>query len=98
MLILISYIKCHFSQNSENTHNRFYPDNDDMFENASLFQNERHCATFYFPKLLIVGLIWIAAIVVSSWQEYNELQDPTYNYRVDAGNFLVSMTNTFPVC
>lgn len=52
-------------------------------------QNKRRFATFYAPKLVIVGLIWIAAVTLSSWQEYNELRDPTYNYRLDTGNFLV---------
>ena len=53
------------------------------------FQNKRLFATFYAPKLIIVGLIWITAVTLSSWQEYNELRDPTYNYRLDTGNFLV---------
>ena len=49
-------------------------------------------ATFYLPKFLLVGLVWLAAITLSSWQEYNELHDPTYNYRLDTGNFLVCFT------
>jgi hypothetical protein len=57
------------------------------------FQNERHFAKFYLPKLVIVGLIWISAVTLSSWQEYNELQDPTYNYKLDTGNFLVSVAS-----
>ncbi|XP_064629760.1 transmembrane protein 181-like isoform X2 [Lineus longissimus] len=51
-------------------------------------QNERHFVKFYLPKLVIVGLIWISAVTLSSWQVYNELQDPTYNYKLDTGNFL----------
>ena len=40
--------------------------------------------------MFIVGLMWFCVVMLASWQEYNELQDPTYNYRLDAGNFLVS--------
>jgi len=51
-------------------------------------QNKRLFLTFYVPKIVIVGLIWFASVILASWQEYNELQDPTYNYRLDTGNFL----------
>ena len=54
------------------------------------FQNKRKFATFYLPKLVIVGLIWIASVVMATWLVYNELRDPTYNYRLDTGNFFVS--------
>ncbi|ELU00224.1 hypothetical protein CAPTEDRAFT_100629 [Capitella teleta] len=50
--------------------------------------NKRRFTTFYLPKILLVGLVWFAAITLSSWQEFNELRDPTYNYRLDTGNFL----------
>ncbi|XP_041355205.1 transmembrane protein 181-like isoform X2 [Gigantopelta aegis] len=51
-------------------------------------QTDRRFLRFYLPKLLIVGLMWIAAVTLASWQEYNELQDPTYYYRLDTNNFL----------
>uniref|UniRef100_A0A6M2CPK5 Putative transmembrane protein n=1 Tax=Rhipicephalus microplus TaxID=6941 RepID=A0A6M2CPK5_RHIMP len=50
-------------------------------------QNERRFATFYLPKLLVVGMLWTAAFVLASWQRYNELRDPTYNYKVDTQGF-----------
>ena len=58
-----------------------------------VFQNKRKFATFYFPKLIIVGLIWMASVVMATWLVYNELRDPTYNYRLDTGNFFVSGSN-----
>ncbi|XP_052089158.1 transmembrane protein 181-like [Mytilus californianus] len=51
-------------------------------------QTDRRFVKFYIPKLLIVGLIWISAVTLSSWQEYNEIQDPTYYYRLDTTNFM----------
>ncbi|KAL3881385.1 hypothetical protein ACJMK2_027833 [Sinanodonta woodiana] len=51
-------------------------------------QTDRRFWKFYFPKLLIVGMIWISAVTLASWQEYNELQDPTYFYRLDTTNFI----------
>ncbi|XP_069103871.1 transmembrane protein 181-like isoform X1 [Argopecten irradians] len=51
-------------------------------------QTDRRFAKFYLPKLIIVGLIWITAVTLASWQGYNELQDPTYYYRLDTTNFM----------
>ncbi|KAL5010749.1 hypothetical protein ScPMuIL_013054 [Solemya velum] len=51
-------------------------------------QTNRRFGSFYLPKLIVVGLIWITAVTLASWQEYNELQDPTYYYRLDASNFI----------
>ncbi|XP_063773714.1 transmembrane protein 181 isoform X2 [Pseudophryne corroboree] len=50
-------------------------------------QGERKCMTFYLPKLFIVGLLWLASVTLGIWQTVNELHDPTYQYRVDTGNF-----------
>ncbi|XP_053150232.1 transmembrane protein 181 isoform X4 [Hemicordylus capensis] len=50
-------------------------------------QGERKCLTFYFPKFLIVGLLWLASVALGIWQTVNELHDPTYQYGVDASNF-----------
>eukprot|EP00058_Branchiostoma_floridae_P005118 XP_002590606.1 hypothetical protein BRAFLDRAFT_83753 [Branchiostoma floridae] len=52
-------------------------------------QYERRFMTFYVPKVMIVGLLWISAVTLASWQEYNELQDPTYQYKVDTVNFTI---------
>ncbi|OCT77958.1 transmembrane protein 181 isoform X1 [Xenopus laevis] len=50
-------------------------------------QGERKCLTFYLPKLFIVGLLWLASVTLGIWQTVNELHDPTYQYKVDTGNF-----------
>ncbi|KAM8953634.1 transmembrane protein 181 isoform 2-T2 [Pelodytes ibericus] len=50
-------------------------------------QGERKCLTFYLPKFFIVGLLWLASVTLGIWQTVNELRDPTYQYRVDTGNF-----------
>ncbi|KAI5938471.1 Transmembrane protein 181 [Manis javanica] len=50
-------------------------------------QGERKCLTFYLPKFLIVGLLWLASVTLGIWQTVNELHDPMYQYRVDTGNF-----------
>ncbi|XP_075869619.1 transmembrane protein 181 isoform X1 [Nelusetta ayraudi] len=50
-------------------------------------QGERKCLTFYLPKLVIVGLLWLSAVTLGIWQTVNELQDPTYRYKVDIVNF-----------
>ena len=59
-----------------------------------MFQVKRRFATFYMPKLVVVGLLWLAAVILSSWQEFNELHDPTYNYRVDTDSFKVGICHT----
>lgn len=46
---------------------------------------------FYLPKIIVVGVLWISAIILSTWQKYNELQDPTYNHNIDASSFYVSL-------
>uniref|UniRef100_A0A671STT8 Transmembrane protein 181-like n=1 Tax=Sinocyclocheilus anshuiensis TaxID=1608454 RepID=A0A671STT8_9TELE len=53
-------------------------------------QGDRRFLTFYLPKLLIVGLLWLSAVTLGIWQTVNELQDPTYQYNVDIQNFQVS--------
>jgi len=63
-----------------------------------LFQNERRFLTFYLPKLLLVGLIWISAVVMATWQKINELQDPTYSYKLDTANFNVSYYTLIVSC
>uniref|UniRef100_A0A673HNZ5 Transmembrane protein 181 n=1 Tax=Sinocyclocheilus rhinocerous TaxID=307959 RepID=A0A673HNZ5_9TELE len=50
-------------------------------------QGDRRFLTFYLPKLLIVGLLWLSAVTLGIWQTVNELQDPTYQYNVDIQNF-----------
>ncbi|XP_023146334.1 transmembrane protein 181 isoform X1 [Amphiprion ocellaris] len=50
-------------------------------------QGERKFLTFYLPKLIIVGLLWLSAVTLGIWQTVNELQDPTYLYKMDIANF-----------
>uniref|UniRef100_A0A8C3DJC5 Transmembrane protein 181 n=1 Tax=Corvus moneduloides TaxID=1196302 RepID=A0A8C3DJC5_CORMO len=50
-------------------------------------QGERKCLTFYLPKFFIVGLLWLASVTLGIWQTVYEVHDPTYQYRVDTGNF-----------
>ncbi|KAJ8917991.1 hypothetical protein NQ315_011444 [Exocentrus adspersus] len=54
-----------------------------------LRQNERHFLTFYLPKLFVVAMLWFPAVILSTWQRVNELQDPTYNHTVDTSNFYI---------
>lgn len=56
-----------------------------------LRQNERKFVTFYLPKLIVIMPMWLCAIVLATWEKYNELRDPTYNHFVDTGNFQVMM-------
>ncbi|CAG9836454.1 unnamed protein product [Diabrotica balteata] len=54
-----------------------------------LRQNERHFLTFYLPKVFIVAMLWFPAIILSTWDRINELEDPTYNHVVDTSNFYI---------
>lgn len=54
-----------------------------------LRQNERKFLTFYLPKLIVILPMWLCAIVLATWEKYNELRDPTYNHFVDTGNYQV---------
>ncbi|XP_039260920.2 transmembrane protein 181-like isoform X2 [Styela clava] len=49
--------------------------------------DRRRFSTFYLPKLIICSLLWLAAVTLGSWQQYNELRDPTYQYKLDITNF-----------
>jgi hypothetical protein len=35
-------------------------------------------------------MLWISAITMATWQKFNELQDPTYSYKLDTRNFNAS--------
>ncbi|XP_046848759.1 transmembrane protein 181-like isoform X2 [Xenia sp. Carnegie-2017] len=50
-------------------------------------QNERTFIEFYFPKILLVGLVGISAFTITTWQRYNELCDPAYQSKLDIANF-----------
>ncbi|KMQ93068.1 transmembrane protein 181 [Lasius niger] len=52
-----------------------------------LRQNERRLITFYLPKLLVVGMLWGAALTLATWLRCTELEDPTYNYVLDTSNY-----------
>lgn len=55
-------------------------------------QNERRMITFYLPKIIVVGSLWGAALILATWLRWSELEDPTYNYVLDTSNYYVSKT------
>lgn len=57
-----------------------------------LRQNDRRLLTFYLPKVVLVGSIWLSMVTVAFWQEYAEIADPTFSYKFDTDHFYVSQT------
>lgn len=49
--------------------------------------SERHFFHFYLPKILIVGLLGLSAFTLTTWQQVNELRDPSYQTKLDIENF-----------
>jgi len=47
--------------------------------------------TFYMPKLVLVGSLWLLVVSVSLWQEFKQLRDPTYDYQFDTGYAMVCL-------
>jgi len=41
--------------------------------------------TFYMPKLVLIGSLWLLVVSLSCWQELQQLWDPTYDYQFDTG-------------
>nr|CAG4634689.1 EOG090X03I5 [Alona affinis] len=52
-----------------------------------LRQNDRRLLTFYLPKVVLVGSIWLSMVIVAVWQEYEEIADPTFSYKLDTDHF-----------
>nr|SVE76910.1 EOG090X03I5 [Daphnia lumholtzi] len=52
-----------------------------------LRQNDRRFVMFYLPKVLLVGSIWLSMIIVAVWQEIEEVNDPTFSYKLDTDHF-----------
>ncbi|XP_021943520.1 transmembrane protein 181 [Folsomia candida] len=52
-----------------------------------LRQVERRMLTFYLPKVILVGSLWLSAIILASWQKLNTAKDPTFSYILDTDNF-----------
>jgi len=50
--------------------------------------------TFYMPKLVLIGSLWLLVVSLSLWQEFKQLRDPTYDYQFDTGYAMVCL----PVC
>ncbi|KAF7393944.1 hypothetical protein HZH68_010763 [Vespula germanica] len=50
-----------------------------------LRQNERRLITFYLPKMLVVGLLWAAALTLATWLRYLRLRFLTLLAGVVAG-------------
>lgn len=40
--------------------------------------------------MLVVGLLWAAALTLATWLRCTELEDPTYNYVLDTSNYYVN--------
>lgn len=53
------------------------------------FQNERGFVSFYLFKIVIVGLMWVPAMILAVWQKYYGYYDPTFNYYMNP-NYPVS--------
>nr|CAG4651694.1 EOG090X03I5 [Triops cancriformis] len=53
---------------------------------------------FYFPKLLIVGTLWIAVVVAVGHQEQGKMFDPTYNVQTDAPHYYGFTVFLFVLC
>lgn len=58
--------------------------------NTILFQNERGFLSFYLIKVIVVGLVWTPAFIITIWQKYYSFYDPTFNYMMNP-NYPVSV-------
>lgn len=52
-----------------------------------LRQTDRRFFWFYLPKTLVVGQIWLCAVILATWEKCNELRDPTYSHVIDTDNY-----------
>lgn len=52
-----------------------------------LRQTERKFLRFYLPKIIVVGQIWLCAVILATWEKCNELRDPTYSHFIDTDNY-----------
>ncbi|KNC46263.1 transmembrane protein 181 [Thecamonas trahens ATCC 50062] len=43
---------------------------------------------FYLPKVALVGTLWLISVVVFTWQELHELDNPTYSTANDIPGFI----------
>jgi len=41
------------------------------------------------PKLALVGALWLLVVSLSLWQDFKQLNDPTYDYQFDTGSAMV---------
>eukprot|EP01130_Rhizamoeba_saxonica_P014923 TRINITY_DN6597_c1_g1_i1.p1 TRINITY_DN6597_c1_g1~~TRINITY_DN6597_c1_g1_i1.p1 ORF type:complete len:466 (-),score=68.70 TRINITY_DN6597_c1_g1_i1:29-1372(-) len=53
-----------------------------VFDSMRIDDSEISVKFFYLPKIILVGILWLGLVVVLSWQEFHELDDPT-----DVGQF-----------
>jgi len=51
-----------------------------IVDGVKLEERERSFKTFYFPKILLLGVLWLAIVVAMSYGEYNELIDPAVTF------------------
>ena len=55
-----------------------------------LRQNDRRFLIFYLPKVALVGSIWLSVVTVTIWKEIDEMNDPSFSYKLDTDHFYVS--------
>ncbi|KAL1491469.1 hypothetical protein ABEB36_012065 [Hypothenemus hampei] len=54
-----------------------------------LRQNKRNIYTFYLPKFFVVAMMYFPILVISVWQEIDELNDPAYDHTLENDYYVV---------
>lgn len=52
-------------------------------------QSDRNFLTFYVPKFAVVFFVWLLLICILLWQQFNSINDPTYNVDLDEAHYMV---------
>ena len=52
-----------------------------------LRQTRRPLVRFYFPKFLLVFLMWLSALTMEITQQFNEVRDPTYSFQINTAHY-----------
>ncbi|XP_075971889.1 transmembrane protein 181 isoform X2 [Anticarsia gemmatalis] len=60
-----------------------------------LRQNDRSYTSFYLIKYLVVAMVLTPAFIMTYWQKYVALYDPTYNYSMNPSYPIVKITFAF---
>lgn len=59
-----------------------------LFDGITKEARDRGVFKFYFWKILLVGLMWIAMVVVYTWIHLHQLDDPNYDVVQDLPGFI----------